>query len=61
MDARAKPLVILFVVGGATYTEATEAEQLEDAKVIVGGTFVHNSKTFISEVIQLQAISNAAM
>ena len=44
-----------------TYTEATEAEACEDAKVVVGGTFIHNSKTFISEVIQLQAMSNAEM
>ncbi len=49
-----KPVVILFFVGGVTYTEAKEAEEYEDAKIIVGGTFIHNSKTFISEVIQLQ-------
>jgi hypothetical protein len=47
-------VVIVFYVGGTTYTEGREAEEFEDAKVIVGGTFIHNSKTFISEVIQLQ-------
>jgi len=52
---RNKPLVIVFYVGGVTYTEAKEAEENEEARIIVGGTFVHNSKTFISEVIQLQS------
>ena len=44
-------------MGGTTYTEAKEADEFEGAKVIVGGTFVHNSKTFIGEVIQLQSMS----
>jgi vacuolar protein sorting-associated protein 45 len=52
--SRNKPLVILFYVGGTTYTEAKEAELYEEAKVVVGGTFIHNAKTFISEVIQLK-------
>ena len=40
-----------------TYTEAKEADVYEDAKVIVGGSFVHNSKTFIGEVIQLKTLN----
>ena len=53
--SRNKPLVIVFYVGGTTYTEAKEAEAFEDARVVVGGTFIHNAKTFISEVIQLNS------
>ena len=52
--SRSKPLIIVFYVGGTTYTEAKEAEAFEDARVMVGGTFIHNAKTFISEVIQLK-------
>ncbi len=47
----------MFYVGGVTYTEAKEADVYEDAKVIVGGSFVHNSKTFIGEVIQLKSLN----
>jgi hypothetical protein len=47
----------VFYVGGVTYTEAKEADVYEDAKVIVGGSFVHNSKTFIGEVIQLKSLN----
>jgi hypothetical protein len=47
----------VFYVGGVTYTEAKEADVYEDAKVIVGGSFVHNSKTFIGEVIQLKTLN----
>lgn len=53
-NPRNKPIIILFFVGGVTYTEAKDAEAFEDVRIIVGGSFIHNSKTFISEVIQLQ-------
>lgn len=53
-----RPVVIVFFVGGATYTEAKEADDYELAKVIIGGSFIHNSKTFIGEVIQLQSIDD---
>lgn len=56
-SGRNKPLIIVFYVGGVTYTEAKEADVYEDAKVIVGGSFVHNSKTFIGEVIQLKSLN----
>jgi hypothetical protein len=46
----------VFFVGGATYDEAQEADNYEPAKVIIGGSFIHNSKTFIGEVIQLQSM-----
>lgn len=59
-SGRNKPLIIVFYVGGVTYTEAKEAEAFEDAKVIVGGSFVHNSKTFIGEVIQLKTLNESA-
>jgi vacuolar protein sorting-associated protein 45 len=56
-SGRNKPVVIVFFVGGVTYTEAKEADNYEDAKVVVGGSFIHNSKTFIGEVIQLKSLN----
>ena len=53
-----RPVVIVFFVGGATYTEAKEADEYEAAKVIIGGSFIHNSKTFIGEVIQQQSMAS---
>lgn len=45
--------VIVFVVGGATYEEALAVHQLNQMghKVILGGTTVHNSETFLDEVV----------
>ena len=54
VTGKQRPVIIVFFVGGATYTEAKEADEFQDAKVIIGGSFVHNSKTFIGEVIQLK-------
>lgn len=51
-----RPVVIVFFVGGVTYTQAKEADEYDPAKVIVGGSFIHNSKTFIGEIIQLQSM-----
>lgn len=59
-SGRNKPLIIVFYVGGVTYTEAKQAECYEDARVVVGGSFVHNSKTFIGEVIQLKSLNEQA-
>jgi vacuolar protein sorting-associated protein 45 len=53
-----RPVVVVFFVGGATYDEAKEADEYDPAKVIIGGTFIHNSKTFIGEIIQLQGVSD---
>lgn len=49
--------VIVFVVGGITYDEALIADQMNksrsDLQVIVGGTSVHNFRTYMEEVRQL--------
>lgn len=45
--------VVVFIIGGATYEEALAVHQMNNAgyRVILGGTFIHNSKTFIEEVL----------
>lgn len=45
--------VIVFIVGGATYEEAFAVHQMNEAgfKVILGGTTIHNSDSFIREVL----------
>lgn len=49
--------VIVFIVGGATYEEAKEVglinRKLQDAKVFLGGSYIHNATTFLAEVAQL--------
>lgn len=49
--------VVVFIVGGATYEEAFAVHQLNIAgyRVILGGTTIHNSDSFINEVIQATA------
>eukprot|EP00003_Mantamonas_plastica_P032394 TRINITY_DN878_c0_g5_i3.p1 TRINITY_DN878_c0_g5~~TRINITY_DN878_c0_g5_i3.p1 ORF type:complete len:264 (+),score=91.99 TRINITY_DN878_c0_g5_i3:627-1418(+) len=46
--------VIIFIVGGATYEEATTVynfnQQHQGINVVLGGTFIHNSATFIDEM-----------
>lgn len=46
--------VIVFIIGGVTYEEALAVHQLNNSgyRVILGGTTVHNSESFINEVIQ---------
>ena len=48
-----KPTVIVFQVGGTTFAENAEAMEYRDAKVVMGGTFVHNSRSFLAELIQM--------
>lgn len=45
--------VIVFIVGGATYEEAMAVNNLNKAgyKVVLGGTTIHNSQTFLNEVL----------
>lgn len=45
--------VVVFIIGGTTYEEALAVHQMNNAgyRVILGGTFIHNSKTFIEEVL----------
>jgi len=53
--ATAKPSeVIVFIVGGATYEEATKVAEFNAAnpsmKVLLGGSCVHNSTSFLKEI-----------
>ena len=47
--------VIVFIVGGATYEEANAVHSLNltntDARIILGSTHIHNTKSFIDEVL----------
>ena len=50
--------IILFTVGGITFEETAAIHNINKAyagniKVIVGGTYVHNCRTFIDEVLAL--------
>ena len=48
--------MIVFVVGGATFQEARELSttyNTESDTVILGGTYMHNSRSFLAEVSQL--------
>jgi vacuolar protein sorting-associated protein 45 len=49
--------VIVFMIGGVTYEEAKEVgllnRRLQDAKVYLGGTYIHNATSFLAEVAQL--------
>jgi vacuolar protein sorting-associated protein 45 len=63
VDSRRRPLVlrekpkrvIAFVVGGATYEEARDVRTINQqcgGGVILGGTTIHNSKSFLADVAQ---------
>lgn len=45
--------IIVFMVGGTTYEEALAVQQLNQLgyKVVLGGTTVHNSESFLEEVM----------
>ena len=46
--------VIVYIVGGVTYEEATKVAELNAANagvsVVLGGSFVHNSGTFLEDL-----------
>lgn len=46
--------VIVFIIGGCTYEEALAVHQMNRStpgvRIVLGGTHVHNSKTFLQEV-----------
>lgn len=44
--------VVVFVVGGVTYEEATKVHEINKSgvKVILGGTCIHNSSSFLAEL-----------
>ena len=52
--------IIVFIVGGATYEEAKMVAQMNASspgiRVVLGGTTIHNSTTFLEEVDD--AVSN---
>jgi len=45
--------VIVFIIGGATYEEAFAINQMNQSgyRVILGGTNIHNSESFLDEVV----------
>lgn len=45
--------VIVFIVGGVTYEEAKEIAitfNTAETRVLLGGTYIHNSKSFLTEI-----------
>ncbi|KXS13498.1 Sec1-like protein [Gonapodya prolifera JEL478] len=46
--------IIIFIVGGATYAEARAVTQLNattpGVRIVLGGTFIHNSRSFLRDV-----------
>ena len=61
-DFRDRPeQLIIFVVGGATYQEAREMSttyNTEADQVILGGTYMHNSRSFLAEISQVSQLRN---
>jgi len=52
------PRVIVFIVGGACFEEARDVNELNKSlesgrNVILGGTTIHNSRSFLADVAQL--------
>ncbi|EAR92468.1 vacuolar protein sorting-associated protein (macronuclear) [Tetrahymena thermophila SB210] len=48
--------IIIFIVGGATYEEAQHIGTMNRDKytnILLGGTYVHNSQTFMSEIASI--------
>lgn len=54
-DTKTKDIIV-FILGGATYQEAKEVADFNnsdpDFNVILGGTTIHNSKSFLAEVTE---------
>jgi vacuolar protein sorting-associated protein 45 len=46
--------IFVFVIGGATYAEARAVAQINSSntgvRVVLGGTIIHNSASFLKEV-----------
>ncbi|KAI7694324.1 hypothetical protein SSS_04169 [Sarcoptes scabiei] len=56
--------IIIFMIGGITYEESLTVynlnQQLNGIKIIIGGSMIHNSKTFLDEVrIASQSVSES--
>ena len=60
-DFREKPVnLIVFMVGGATYEEAMSLSttyNIQEDRVLLGGTYLHNSKSFLAEVSQIKQLT----
>ena len=56
-DTKTKDIIV-FILGGATYQEAKEVADFnnssEEFNVILGGTTIHNSKSFIAEATEVR-------
>jgi len=60
--------IFVYVLGGVTYAEAAAVNQIarsemgDGVKIILGGSFIHNSSTFINDVLGLESpiISSAS-
>lgn len=51
--------VVVFIVGGATFEEAWEVHQFNEksqTNIMLGGTIIHNSKSFIAECADIATI-----
>ena len=56
--------MIVFIVGGTTYEEAKEIAVTfngSENKVMLGGTYIHNSKSFMADISQIQIIKGTEM
>ena len=61
--------VIVLVVGGATYEEVYNVHKMNThpaefmlppgVRIVIGGTTIHNSKTFLKEIAKVRDLSNA--
>lgn len=51
--------IVVFIVGGATYQEAKEIHELKQQghSLLLGGTRMHNSKSFLADIIHLYETS----
>ena len=58
VSQRPSKTVIIFIIGGITFEEVAKIAEINEAnassgsRVILGGTFVHNSKSFLAELAQ---------
>ena len=54
---------IIFVVGGATFEESRDVRMLSSqntCNVVLGGSTIHNSKSFLADLAQLKRVKSAA-
>lgn len=49
--------VIVFVIGGCTYEEARDMAEIKGgARIILGGSTIHNSRSFLADIAQLMRV-----